>query len=88
MANRLRHHEDCDDPMCIGECNDKPKVDITKAKDRIVVRNHMQDPRYAPYCLRCKGLVRMFIVAPFYWRHICGAEHDERAVLISQEVQQ
>jgi hypothetical protein len=28
--------------------------------------------------VRCRGLVRMGIVEPFYWRCTCGAEHDER----------
>lgn len=36
------------------------------------------DPTYRPYCMRCRGLVRMTIVAPFYWRCACGGECDCR----------
>lgn len=41
--------------------------------------NAERDPNYLPYCLRCRGLVRMRKVADFYWRCDCGAEHDERS---------
>jgi hypothetical protein len=41
--------------------------------------NAEKDATYRPYCMRCRGLVRMAIVEPFYWRCACGAEHDERA---------
>lgn len=60
------------------------KIDIDRAHSKIVVRNHHEDPRYAPYCMRCSGLQRMQLVEPFYWRHKCGAEHDERAVLFCE----
>lgn len=40
--------------------------------------NAERDPNYCPYCLRCRGLVRMVKVEAFYWRCNCGAEHDER----------
>lgn len=56
-------------------------ADIMKAHDAIVVANHMKDPAYAPYCMRCCGLKRMKVVEPFLWRHDCGAVHDERQVL-------
>lgn len=56
-------------------------VDLTKAKNYIVVMNHNKDPSYAPYCLRCPGIARMDTIAPFYWKHHCGAQHDERQVL-------
>lgn len=45
----------------------------------IVRDNAEKDPTYCPYCLRCRDLVRMRLVEPFYWRCSCGAEHDERA---------
>jgi hypothetical protein len=53
------------------------------AHDPVIVLNHLADPTYAPYCLRCRGLHRMKVVAPFYWEHHCGAVHDERHVLAS-----
>lgn len=58
-------------------------IDTSKAKEPIIVRNHAADARYAPYCMRCGGLHRMTLVEPFYWRHSCGAEHDERACILS-----
>jgi hypothetical protein len=36
------------------------------------------DPEYNPYCLRCRGLVRMRWVAPFLWSCTCGAICDAR----------
>lgn len=36
------------------------------------------DPAYAPYCLRCPGLVRMTRAGALYWVCQCGATHDER----------
>lgn len=43
-----------------------------------VLLNAEKDPSYAPYCLRCPGLVRMVKIEPFFWRCKCGAMHDER----------
>lgn len=40
--------------------------------------NTERDAFYKPYCMRCRGLVRMEIVKPFLWKCKCGAEHDER----------
>jgi hypothetical protein len=40
--------------------------------------NAEKDPSYCPYCMRCPGLVRMKKIAEFFWRCVCGAEHDER----------
>lgn len=54
-----------------------------KAHDAVIVLNHLADPTYAPYCMRCKGLHRMKVVEPFLWEHSCGAIHDERQVLDS-----
>ena len=48
--------------------------------DSIIRRNATEDASYCPYCMRCRGLVRMRVVEKFYWRCAkCGAEHDERA---------
>lgn len=52
-----------------------------KAHDPVIVLNHIADPTYAPYCMRCNGLHRMRVVEPFLWEHSCGAIHDERQVL-------
>ena len=51
------------------------------AYDAVIVLNHIADPNYAPYCMRCNGLYRMTVVEPFLWKHDCGAIHDERQVL-------
>jgi hypothetical protein len=45
----------------------------------LVLRNALERPGYCPYCLRCRGLVRMRLVGHMHWRCHCGAEHDERA---------
>lgn len=58
------------------------EIDLTKAKDSVIVRNHWKDPSYAPYCMRCRGFNRMTIVEPYLFRHGCGAIHDERQVII------
>lgn len=53
-----------------------------KAHSATIVLNALLDSRYAPYCMRCGGLVRMQKVAPMLWEHdACGAVHDERQVL-------
>ena len=57
-------------------------VDLSRAKDFVVVQNHLKDPNYAPYCLRCIRAVRMTVIEPFLWKHHCGAVHDERQVLV------
>jgi len=45
----------------------------------IIYRNATSDPHYAPYCMRCRGLVRMRKVAHLYWRcYKCPAIHDQR----------
>lgn len=56
-------------------------IDLAKAKDPAVVRNHHEDRTYAPYCLRCRGLRRMVVVKPYYFKCSCGAIHDETAVI-------
>ena len=48
------------------------------AARQIIISNATRDPNYCPYCGRCRGLVRMWKVAPMYWKCGCGAEHDER----------
>lgn len=53
-----------------------------KAFDAVIVLNHIADPVYAPYCMRCGGVNRMCVVEPFLWTHdACGSIHDERHVL-------
>jgi hypothetical protein len=58
------------------------RIDLRKALDRRVVRNHWQDPTYAPYCLRCRPLERMKVIEPYLFAHKCGAVHDERGVFV------
>lgn len=59
----------------------KVVADLAKARNPVIVHNHIIDPNYAPYCGRCTGLHRMKVVEPFLWNHFCGAVHDERQVL-------
>lgn len=40
--------------------------------------NAEKDPNYNPYCIRCKGLVRMKKIEHLYWKCKCGAIHDIR----------
>ena len=70
----------------MGKVTDDPSASkaekmADKAHDAVIVLNHIMDPNYAPYCMRCSGLHRMKVVEPFYWEHDCGAVHDERQVL-------
>jgi hypothetical protein len=44
----------------------------------VILGNETKDPAYAPYCLRCTGLVRMRKVELHYWRCFCGAQCDYR----------
>lgn len=44
----------------------------------VILRNVANDPYYAPYCMRCMGLIRMRTVEQHYWRCACGAECDYR----------
>lgn len=53
----------------------RPELDIGQM---LVIENAKKDPNYCPYCMRCRGLVRMRKIEPFYWRCKCGAEHDAR----------
>lgn len=46
--------------------------------DSIVRSNALKDPNYAPYCMRCTGLVRMKKIEHMFWKCGCGAQHDER----------
>lgn len=61
------------------------EIDWSKASNAIVVANAVADPKYAPYCMRCPGFHRMSVVEPLYWRHSCGAEHDERNCISPSE---
>ena len=53
-------------------------VDNVEISSNSIRFNAEGNPNYAPYCMRCPGLIRMKKVKPFYWRCQCGAEHDER----------
>ena len=44
----------------------------------VILRNEIGHPGYAPYCMRCPGLVRMQSIEPHYWRCHCGAQCDYR----------
>ena len=44
----------------------------------LILCNAEEDPNYAPYCMRCTGLVRMRIVDRHYWWCHCGAQCDYR----------
>jgi len=44
----------------------------------VILRNVEKNPHYAPYCMRCPGLVRMRVVERHYWRCHCGAQCDYR----------
>lgn len=56
-------------------------VDLSKAHNYVIVSNSLKDPNYAPYCMRCRGLLRMKLISPFLWKHKCGSVHDETQVL-------
>lgn len=61
-----------------GPCFDCPEWRAGRVS--IIKRNAMNDPNYAPYCLRCVRPVRMVKVEHLLWNHHCGAVHDEREV--------
>lgn len=44
----------------------------------IIRQNAEKDLRYCPYCMNCKGNVRMQQWDDFLWKCKCGAVHDER----------
>lgn len=44
----------------------------------VILRNEARGEGYAPYCMRCPGLVRMAVVEDHYWRCRCGAQCDYR----------
>lgn len=52
--------------------------DLVEWQRDVILRNVRRDPCYAPYCLRCQGLVRMCAIEQHYWRCICGATCDYR----------
>ncbi len=45
------------------------------ASARFVDEKMLNDPSYAPYCMRCPGAVRMRRVAPREANCSCGAKH-------------
>ena len=54
--------------------------DVDQWQRDVILSNVAKDPHYAPYCLRCPGLVRMRGVARHYWRCHCGAQCDYRRI--------
>lgn len=50
----------------------------------VILRNVRRDPHYAPYCMRCPGLVRMRVIEHCYWQCTCGAVCDYRQPAIDQ----
>jgi hypothetical protein len=52
--------------------------DAEALQREIILRNEKERPGYAPYCMRCRGLVRMRVVELHYWRCHCGAQCDYR----------
>lgn len=52
--------------------------DVVAWQRDIILRNVEKDPSYAPYCMRCDGLVRMHVVSRLHWRCRCGAACDYR----------
>lgn len=44
----------------------------------VILHNEAKGEGYAPYCMRCPGLVRMRAVEAHYWRCRCGAQCDYR----------
>jgi hypothetical protein len=60
------------DPMLVPEA-------IAIWQRNVILCNEEKDPSYAPYCMRCPGLVRMRKISLHYWRCTCGAQCDYRA---------
>jgi hypothetical protein len=54
-------------------------LDMAAWQRNVILRNVTRDPHYAPYCMRCQGLVRMCVIARHYWQCTCGAVCDYRA---------
>lgn len=59
--------------------------DIAAWQREVILRNVEEDPSYAPYCMRCPGLVRMRVVERHYWRCRCGAQADYRQIADTSE---
>jgi hypothetical protein len=55
----------------------------TPGRDSIVKLNALKDPLYCPYCLRCRGLVRMILVEPS-----CGGATVEQSTTNEVEVKE
>ena len=51
---------------------------VAEWQREVILRNEGGDPYYAPYCMRCPGLVRMRRIERHYWRCGCGAQCDYR----------
>lgn len=53
-------------------------LDLVAWQRGVILVNVAKDPSYAPYCMRCPGLVRMRVVVRHYWSCRCGARCDLR----------
>jgi hypothetical protein len=58
--------------------------DMSVWQREIILRNVEKDPYYAPYCMRCRGLVRMRLFERHYWQCACGASCDYRHAVTNQ----
>lgn len=59
-------------------------TDMSVWQRAVILSNVEKDPYYAPYCMRCQGLVRMRILERHYWRCSCGASCDYRQAVIDR----
>ena len=67
-------------PHKVGCRHPEAAFDHDAWQHEVILRNVEKDPYYAPYCMRCKGLVRMRIVERHYWNCRCGAQCDYRPI--------
>ena len=54
------------------------RLDVEAWQREVILHNVAKDACYAPYCMRCRGLVRMQRVEQHYWKCHCGALCDYR----------
>ena len=59
------------------------RPDVSAWQREVILRNAENDLNYAPYCMRCEGLVRMRPIERHYWRCLCGAQCDYRQAVRS-----
>ena len=54
------------------------RLDVEAWQREVILHNVAKDACYAPYCMRCRGLVRMQRVEQHYWKCHCGTLCDYR----------